>query len=172
MKKIAIITSENLEIISSIKNYFTNKDIKIEIIDVKNDTKNYDLIAFTGFETELPENFINTNSSILNIFPSLLPAFQTNTPIKDTFTSGVKVGGVTIHKVGNKNFCEKILAQYPVLIGLTTHYNEYIEELKAVSSKIYPYVIDALINDKVFDYSDLFKNKCSGCSGNCGNCKH
>ena len=81
--------------------------------------------------------------------------------------SGVKVSGVSVHQVLPDNFYDRILAQYPVLIGNTTHIDEFTKELFAVSNKLYPVVIDAVLNDKVFDFNDLFK---SSCSGNCGGC--
>jgi|InofroStandDraft_1065614.scaffolds.fasta_scaffold00301_65 phosphoribosylglycinamide formyltransferase-1 len=161
-KKLAIVDSDNKEIILAIKNYFESKDVEIQLV-TQLDGK-FDLVVLTGFETEFN---IKNESKVLNIYPSILPAFKDCNPIKEAFLSGVKVSGVSVHQVLPDNFYDRILAQYPVLIGNTTHIDEFTKELFAVSNKLYPVVIDAVLNDKVFDFSDLFK---SSCSGNCGGC--
>lgn len=164
-KKLAIFNSENIEIIDAIKIYFKDKDIEVSIVDTCSDE--YDLIALTGFE--YCSNF-NYDCKILNIHPSLLPAFKGSDSIKEAFLAGVKVSGVSIHEVSAENFYGRILAQYPVLIGNTTHIDELIGELKAICIKLYPIVIDAVLNDKVFDFSDLFKSSCLGGCASCSKC--
>ena len=164
-KKLAIINSENKEIIESIKNYFIDKNVEITVLNTLED--GFDIVVLTGFETQID---FTPNCKILNLYPALLPSFIGGEPIKDSFLSGVKVSGITIHEVNQDNFYDRILAQYPVLIGTTTHINEYTEELIAVSKKLYPVVIDSVLNDKVFDFGDLFKSSCGGSCGNCGGC--
>ena len=42
-----------------------------------------------------------------------------------------------------------------------------------VEKKLYPPVIDAILNDRVFDFQDLFKSSChanSSCGGGCSKC--
>ena len=67
----------------------------------------------------------------------------------------------------------KILAQYPVLISNTTHFDEFRDEMYKVAGILYPKVIECILEDKVFDFADLFKGACSsgcgGCSGDCRN---
>lgn len=172
--KLAVVKSENVEIVEAIKIYFQNKNVKVEIFDEPNfiDLEEFDLIALTGFEASV-RNF-KTSSKLINIHPSLLPAFSTESALQQTFTSGVKVGGISIHFVDEGNFFGKILAQYPVLIGLDTHFDEYKKEIIEISKKLYPIVIEAILEDRVFDFTDLFKSSCSGgCGGNCGgSCSH
>lgn len=164
-KKLAIMNSDNKEIISAIEKYFQTKDVKITIVDGIHD--DFDLIVLTGFESQF-ENVVK--AKVLNIYPSILPAFKGQDAIKEAFISGVKVSGVSVHEVNSDNFYGQILAQYPVLIGNTTHIDEFTKELIAVGKKLYPVVIDAVLNDKVFDFSDLFKHSCSGNCGGCGGC--
>lgn len=164
-KKLAIINSDNKEIISAIEKYFQSKDVEITILD--DISTGFDLIVLTGFESQF-ENIVN--AKVLNIYPSILPAFKGQNAIKEAFISGVKVSGVSVHEVNSDNFYGRILAQYPVLIGNTTHIDEFTKELIAVGKKLYPVVIDAVLNDKVFDFSDLFKHSCSGNCGGCGGC--
>lgn len=164
-KKLAIINSDNKEIISAIEKYFQTKDVEITIVDGIHDE--FDLIVLTGFESQF-KNVVK--AKVLNIYPSILPAFKGQNAIKEAFISGVKVSGVSVHEVNSDNFYGRILAQYPVLIGNTTHIDEFTKEVVAVAKKLYPVVIDAVLNDKVFDFSDLFKSSCSGNCGRCGGC--
>lgn len=170
-KRVAIINSENKKIISAIKNILKGK---AEILEKDADLTNYDIIVLTGYESNFETNF--TNKEVINIHPSLLPAFKEEDAITKSYLSGIKVSGVTIHKVEKDNFYGKILAQYPVLIGLETHLEEFKDDLEKVGARLYPPVIEAIINDTVFDFQDLFKNPCNhangGCSGNCSSCKH
>ncbi len=170
-KKVAIIDSENKKIISAVKN--TLKD-NVDILNKNSDFTDYDIIALTGYETEFNADF--EGKEVLNIHPSLLPSFMKEDAITKSYLSGIKVSGVTIHKVEKDNFYGKILAQYPVLIGLETHLEEFTDDLEKVGARLYPPVIEAIINDTVFDFQDLFKNPCNhangGCSGNCSSCKH
>lgn len=166
--KIGIIDSE---IQNSFIKYFFDKNIEICLFEDIKSIKDVDIIALYNFDESQDLSSIK-NIKILNLHSSLLPSFKGKYPIKQTFISGVKVGGITIHEVEQTNFYSKILAQYPVLIGNSTHYDEYFEELKKVSEKIYPIVVDSVLNDRIFDFADLMQSKCSGngCGGNCSNC--
>ncbi len=48
----------------------------------------------------------------LKIHYSLLPAFQTDDPVRDAILTGVKVTGITI------TLEDKIVAQYPILLQM------------------------------------------------------
>ncbi len=164
-KKFAIINSENKSIVKALSESFGSM---CEVLSKQDNLSGYDLIVLTGFETEFE---VPQNTTVLNLHPSLLPSFKGENAISEAFLAGVKVSGITIHKVEQDNFYGKILAQYPVLIGLTTHIDELSAEISAAAIKLYPAVIDAVLNDRVFDFSDLFKTSCHGC-GNChGDCK-
>ena len=200
MKKIAILSSNNTNIITAIAKYFEyNKEIEITCLsdNVESETlkkatelglnhrylpkeentqyfgaNNFDLVAIADYDQNLSPSTIEC-SKFLNLHPSLLPAFEGKDALQRAFTSGVKVSGITIHHVTDENFYGKIIAQYPVLIGLTTHFGEFCAEIDTVSSKVYPLVIESILNDKVFDFQDLFKSSChksGGCSGNCNSC--
>ena len=168
-KKVAVNSSDIAKILSI---YFADStDIEIIQADFENNAENYDLVCLEGTEGEISDALISS-SEVINIHYSLLPAFQCKDAIKISYTSGVKVGGVTIHKVEPANFYGKIYAQYPVLIGNTTHFDEYIKELEAVRNKILPVVVESILNDRVFDFGDLMKNSCQSGCGNCKGCSH
>jgi phosphoribosylglycinamide formyltransferase-1 len=152
---------DNDEIKQAILNYFEGKDIKIT------NSENPDLTVFFG---DIEDNSLKANT--INIHPSLLPAFPTNDAIKESYLSGVKVSGITIHYVEPDNFYGRIIAQYPVLIGNNTHFDEFEKEIIKLCAKFAPQVIDTVINDKVFDFSQLYQPS-SPCQkqGGCRGCK-
>lgn len=98
------------------------------------------------------------------IHASLLPAFDVDEPIKEAFLAGVKVSGVTIYTA------DKIIAQYPVLIGNATHFDEFETEINKLEQLLYPIVVDKILKDEVFDFSDLLGGCHTGSCGNCSNC--
>lgn len=156
-KKVAITYPTIFE---CVKDYFACRDVEVILTNINDDISEYDL-AVVYNEYDLAQKTDN----VINIHPSLLPAFSGKNAIKETFDYGAKVSGITIHSK------DKIIAQYPVLIGIETHVADFMEELFAVEKKLLPPVIDAILNDRVFDFTDLFLTPChkNGCSG-CGSC--
>ena len=160
-KKVAVFYPE---LFDDIKSYFENKDVDIVSFDgnlTTLDCTSFDLIIlYDSFD--MAEDCAN----ILNVHPALLPAFKCRNSIEQIFKDGVKVSGVTIHSK------DKIIAQYPILIGIETHIDDYIKEVHVVSKKLLPPVIESILSDRVFDFGDLFSSPChknGGCSG-CSGC--
>lgn len=199
MRKIGILGSGSGDNFRAIYDFFKNKNVEITVIsdNLNSDlleaakmlgctsnyvpssnmaeflaVKNFDLIVLSQYSSKLSEEVLEVGKFI-NIHPSLLPAFKGNDAIFRAFNAGVKVSGVTVHWVSNEPDGGKIIAQYPVLIGNTTHYDEFQHEIITLENLLYPKVIDAILQDKVFDFSDLITNSCgsSGCGG-CGSCNH
>ena len=132
----------------------------------------YSLILVYDFWEEIDKSLLNSEKFI-NIHPSLLPSFDCENAIKEAFLAGVKVSGITIYKMGDK---KKIIAQYPVLIGIDSHLDEIREEIEQTALYLIPYVADSILNNEVFDFKDLFGGKLRGCNsggcGSCSGCKH
>lgn len=204
MKKIAIMGSGNGSNFEAIAKYFENNDdiditclsnvedayileraknlgIKFEYLPYEQNLKyfsnnQFDLIVLAGYMKILPEKALEKMNKVINIHPSLLPAFKGSTSaLKDAFLAGVKVSGITIHWVTSDVDGGEIIAQYPVLINLETHFDEFEKEIHALEHKLYPIVIEKILENKVFDFSDLFSgsscnNGCKG--GGCHSCKH
>ena len=149
------------EIFEDLKEYFAGKDVELVDFDKDHLPSDFDLVVlFDNYD------FVLKGENYINVQPSLLPAYKGNDAIFRAFKDGVKVSGITIHSK------DKIIAQYPVLIGLDTHIDDFIKEIHLVASKLLPIVIDAILNDRVFDFNDLFSNPChnsGGCSG-CNGC--
>lgn len=105
----------------------------------------------------------------INVHHSLLPAFQSDDPVRDAILAGVKVTGVTL------TYKDKIVAQYPIFITNDMHYDELKMYLEYIEHIMTPLVAEKLANNEVFEIQTLMKNqKCEGhtCDGNCGGCKH
>lgn len=192
MKSIAILGSGSDRLLLAIVNYFNKGGIDIKCFsnDLKSDffktaknlgleskylpyeetaeyfnALNFNLIVLADYNMELNSEILNTGRFI-NIHPSLLPAFKGKDAISRAFTSGVKVSGVTVHLLSQELDGGAILAQYPVLIGNLMHFDEFQESIYDLEKLLYPIVIDKVLRDEVFDFSDLISlNNCRNCSG-------
>lgn len=197
MKKLAIMGSGNGSNFEAIAQYFQGKDVQItclsnvedayilkraEKFGIKNEflpfknsleyfSKNkFDLIVLAGYMRIISDDVLEQMGKVINIHPSLLPAFKGSANgIKDAFLAGVKVSGVSVHWVTSDVDGGQIIAQYPVFITNDMHFDEFEEEMHKIEHKLYPIVIEKLLEDKIFDFSDLMK---STCGGGCGGCKN
>ncbi len=100
----------------------------------------------------------------LKIHYSLLPAFQTDDPVRDAILTGVKVTGITI------TLEDKIVAQYPIFITNDMHYDNLKLYLEEIANKLLPLVKEKLDNNEQFEVKDLMGVKESKCNGGCNNC--
>jgi len=210
-KKLAIMGSGNGTNFEAIVKWFQNKDVEITCISDVEDApilekakkaginfkfvpfeqnfeyfseNKFDLVALAGYMMILPEEVLNL-SRFINIHPSLLPSFKGRDAIQQAFLAGVKLSGITIHWVEKGVDDGKIIAQYPVFIDNYMHLDEFEEEIHTIEHKLYPIVIEKVLDDKVFDFQDLMKSSCNnkGCgghssdskddsSGGCRGCQH
>ncbi len=196
MNKIAIMGSGNGSNFEAIAQYFKDKDVQITCLSNKEDAfilerakkfgikakflpfaKNleyfkqnkFDLIVLAGYMRIITDDVLAQMGKVINIHPSLLPAFKGSANgIKDAFLAGVKVSGVSVHWVTSDVDGGQIIAQYPVFITNDMHFDEFEAEMHTLEHKLYPVVIEKLLEDKVFDFSDLMKTTC----GNSCRCKH
>jgi len=196
MKKLAIMGSGKGSNFEAIAKYFKDKEVEITCLsDVENSpilkkaeklnikfkylpfennfeyfTKNkFDLVVLAGYMKIFPEEVLNL-AKFINIHPSLLPSFKGKDAIKQAFLAGVKVSGITIHWVEKSVDTGKIIAQYPVFIDNSMSLDEFEEEIHIIEHKLYPIVIEKILEDKVFDFQDLMKSSCGGkCGSNKGN---
>jgi phosphoribosylglycinamide formyltransferase-1 len=164
-KKIA---TNDMYLKSLMAEYFENRT---EIVLCENISEiDADLLLLNNYSGSVPPELFE-KTKILNLHPSLLPAFANKNALSQAYTSGVKVSGVTVHYVEKNNFYGRIIAQYPIFIDCDMHYNEYVEALTSTGNKLYPPVASAVLNDKVFDFSEIFKHKCSAGCSSCSGCK-
>lgn len=95
----------------SVKEFADKAAFERAIIDLMIE-KRVDLICLAGYMRILGDEILETfRDRIINIHPSLLPAFKGAHAIEDAFHYGVKVYGVTVHYVNGELDGGRIIAQ-------------------------------------------------------------
>ena len=107
------------------KNYVSKAEYETEIVQIlkKHDV---DLICLAGYMRLVSDVLLNVyENKIINIHPSLLPAFKGLNAIEQAFKYGVKITGVTTHFVDKTMDGGKIIDQ----VAVSTE-NYTLEELE------------------------------------------
>ncbi len=109
-----------------------------------------DFIVLAGYMKILSPFFIKKYpKKILNVHPSLLPSFKGARAIKDTFTYGAKITGVTIHFVNEKMDHGPIIMQegFKIKEGMTKEMLE--KHIHALEHKIFPRAIAYYVDGRL-----------------------
>ncbi|WP_082235209.1 phosphoribosylglycinamide formyltransferase [Halobacillus massiliensis] len=85
------------------------------------------------------------HNRIINIHPSLLPAFPGKDAIGQAVAKKVKVTGVTVHFVDDGMDTGPIIAQEAITITESDKKEEVQKKIQAVEHKLYPRVIQSLL---------------------------
>ncbi len=102
-----------------------------------------DFIVLAGFMRILSEEFVRKyQGKILNVHPSLLPAFRGGRAIADAFEYGVKVTGVTVHFVDALVDHGTVVLQQAVAVKPNDTLSTLEKRIHKVEHKIYPRAID------------------------------
>lgn len=117
-----------------------------KIIADRLDAEDVELVCLAGYMRLIGDELLSRyGGRIINIHPSLLPAFPGAHGIKDAFDYGVKVFGVTIHNVDATLDGGKIIAQQAV-----PYDGDDVEELESLIHKaehqLYPATVDRILN--------------------------
>lgn len=120
------------------------------MVDKKCEEHNIKLIVLAGFMRILTPTFVNKwSKKIVNIHPSLLPAFKGKNAIKDAFNYNAKVTGVTVHYVDSGMDTGEIIAQEPVYMQETV---EQLEEMIHVMEyAMYPPTVKEIHKEMISD---------------------
>lgn len=109
----------------------------------------FDFIALAGYMKILSPEFVKKyNKRVINIHPSLLPAFKGANAIEDAFNYGVRVSGVTIHYVDAGIDTGKIIEQEIVYIDDDETLDSFKDKIRELEHELYPKVIKRLIEDR------------------------
>lgn len=129
---------------------FTSKlNFEAAIIQRLKDYK-INLIALAGFMRILSPSFVKKyRNRIMNIHPSLLPAFKGAHAIKDAFDSGAKTTGVTVHFIDEKVDHGPVILQQKVMIRKNDTLTRLEKRIHAVEHKLYPEAIKLFIRGKI-----------------------
>lgn len=88
---------------------------------------------------------------IINIHPSLLPAFPGKDAIGQALSAKVKVSGVTVHYVDEGMDTGPIIAQAPVSIAADETLESLQKKIHEVEHKLYPQVLQSLFCAKMVE---------------------
>lgn len=106
---------------------------------------NIDIVCLAGFMRLLSAAFVNRwQGKMLNIHPSLLPAFKGAHAVRDALAAGAKETGCTVHLVTEEVDSGPALlqAKVPILPGDTEE--TLLERIHAEEHRIYPLALEAL----------------------------
>jgi phosphoribosylglycinamide formyltransferase-1 len=103
-------------------------------------------VVLAGFMRILAPNFIQRfPCRILNIHPSLLPAFPGAHAVEDALAHGVKVTGVTVHFVDEEVDHGPIIAQRTVEVREDDTVETLHARIQEVEHVLYPEVVRAFV---------------------------
>lgn len=129
---------------------FKNKgDFESRIIRHLRDNK-VELVVLAGYMRMLSKGFIERyKNKIINIHPSILPAFKGTESIGDAFEYGSKLTGVTVH------FVDEEMDHGPIILqgGVEIRESDTAESLEArihkLEHKLYPKAIGLYLSGKL-----------------------
>lgn len=122
------------------------KEYNARVLELLVEAEPWDLLVLAGYMRILPPEIVRRYAGkIVNIHPSLLPAFRGLRAVERALEAGVKVTGVTVHLVDEGVDTGPILAQeaVPVLPGDTPE--TLRERIHAVEHRLYFQVIKRLL---------------------------
>lgn len=123
------------------KDYASKEDYEREIA-VELQQRGVELIVLAGYMRLLSPSFVEFYSGrIINIHPSLLPAFPGKDAIGQALDYGVKMTGVTVHFVDGGMDTGPVIAQKAVEIKEGETAEVLAERIHAVEQKLYSEVV-------------------------------
>jgi phosphoribosylglycinamide formyltransferase 1 len=129
---------------------FVTRDQFDQALAQKIDQYAPDYVILAGFMRVLGSDFIaRYPNRIINIHPSLLPAFPGLHTHREVLAAGVKLHGVTVHIVTPALDCGPILAQVSVPVLDNDTEASLAERVLIEEHRLYPAVIRALIEGRV-----------------------
>lgn len=137
------------------KDFATRAEFNEALLDAVNQTK-ADLVVLAGFLVVIPEKMIEAyRNRIINIHPSLIPAFcgtgYYGLKVHEAaLEKGVKVVGATVHFVDEGTDTGAIILQKPVAVerGDTPEVLQR-KVMEQAEWKILPQAIDLIANDRI-----------------------
>ena len=129
----------------SAKDYTSKQEFEQEIVNRCNEA-DVELICLAGYMRLVGETLLEAyEGKIINLHPSLLPAFKGKDAIKQAFEYGVKVYGCTIHYVDNSLDGGKIIAQSAIAYD-GNNFDELEQKIHSAEHTLYINTIRELLN--------------------------
>lgn len=130
------------------KEFSSKEEYESKLIEIIKKDK-VDVIVLAGYMRLLTDQFVRQfRNRILNIHPSLLPAFKGTQAIHEAYEYGVRVSGVTVHFVAPEVDSGAIIQQkeVPLRDGETLeHFEQRIHEMEY---ELYPKALNLVLKGK------------------------
>lgn len=131
------------------RNFVNKSEFEAKIISALKQEK-AELIVMAGYMRMLSADFVRKyRNRIINVHPSLLPSFKGASGIKDAFSYGVKVTGVTVHLVDEEMDHGPIILQKTVEIKETDTLATLENRIHQAEHDLYPQAIKLILQGKV-----------------------
>ncbi|WP_413376176.1 phosphoribosylglycinamide formyltransferase [Alkalihalobacillus sp. 1P02AB] len=128
------------------KNFPTKSAYEEEVVRHLKENE-IDFIVLAGYMRLIGTTLLTAyEGRIVNIHPSLLPAFAGLDAIGQAFEAGVKVTGVTIHYVDEGMDTGPIIAQEAVQVEGNDTRESLTKKIQAVEHKLYPETLQAIFS--------------------------
>ncbi|MFA5118592.1 MAG: phosphoribosylglycinamide formyltransferase [Candidatus Omnitrophota bacterium] len=109
-----------------------------------------DFIVLAGFMRILSTAFVRRyKNRIINIHPSLLPAFKGANAIKEAFAYGAKITGVTVHFVDEQIDHGPIILQEPLKVTTADTLKSLEAKIHSLEHALYPKALQLLLHGKL-----------------------
>ncbi len=123
------------------KNYSSKLNAILGSID------NLSLICLAGFMSILPIDVVELwENKIINIHPSLLPAFRGLHAQRQAFAGGVKISGCTVHYVDSGLDTGKIIMQAAVPVLPSDTVDSLSDRILSAEHICYPLALKSVLN--------------------------
>ncbi|KAB7705251.1 phosphoribosylglycinamide formyltransferase [Bacillus aerolatus] len=133
------------------KDYPSKLEFEKEIVSKLREA-GVDFIFLAGYMRLIGETLLNAyRGKIVNIHPSLLPAFPGKDAIGQAFNAQVKVTGVTVHFVDEGMDTGPIIDQESVKMAVDETRESLQEKIQGIEHELYPKVIKTLLTEAVME---------------------
>lgn len=126
------------------KNFKDRESFDIALVDVIKDS-GADLVVLAGFMRFLTPIFTK-NVKAINLHPSLLPLFKGGNAIEESYNSGMKVGGISVHYVSEELDGGEIIAQRCFTKHNDMSLEEFTQNIHALEYELLPETIIQLLD--------------------------
>ncbi|EEG77413.1 phosphoribosylglycinamide formyltransferase [Dethiobacter alkaliphilus] len=133
----------------SSKNYQSREEYDRDLVTYLTEQQ-IDLVVLAGFMRLMTPHFVAAYPNrILNIHPSLLPAFPGAHSVRDALAYGVKVAGCTVHFVDEGMDTGPIILQEAVPVYDSDTEESLHERIHELEHRLYPRAIELWVQDKI-----------------------
>mgnify|MGYP001239167864 CR=1 FL=1 len=109
-----------------------------------------DFVCLAGFMRLLTADFVETwRDRLINVHPSLLPAFKGRHPQRQALEAGARISGCTVHHVRPEMDSGPIIAQAAVPVLPGDDENSLSRRILAAEHRLYPTVVRLIAEGRI-----------------------